>query len=73
MIRHFPSKEYRIICVDLPGHGGTSFDSCVDEPTIESYAKSLREFFEVTNLEKSKVCLVGCSFGGLLSIFSSTK
>jgi pimeloyl-ACP methyl ester carboxylesterase len=51
----------------LPGHGGTTFLEDIEQPTIESFVRSLREFFEVTNLDKSKVYLAGCSFGGKFS------
>ena len=66
MLRYV-SYDYHLICVDMPGHGGTTFLKNHDRPTIQSFAESLREFFEVTNLDKSKVNLVGCSFGGNFS------
>lgn len=63
MVRYIPS-DYHLICVDLPGHGGTTFLEGHDEPKVESFVKSLREFFEITGLDKTNVSLIGCSFGG---------
>ena len=58
MIRHVPTS-YHSVVVDLPGHGETSFVDGHDEPCIESYVTSLREFLELTRLDEAKVFLVG--------------
>ena len=53
------SSKYHCIIVDLPGHGGTSYDNGADELNVEGYARSLREFFTLTGLDSSKVTLIG--------------
>lgn len=58
MIRFIP-KKYHCIIVDLPGHGETSFVNGVDELNMEGYVKSLREFLEVTGLDKKQIYLIG--------------
>lgn len=69
---HIPAY-FHCIVVDLPGHGDTTFIDGVDEPSVESYVKSLREFLEVTNLDSTKIYLIGCSFGGAVAaLFAHT-
>ncbi len=34
---------------------------------MESFVKSLREFLHVTNLDKEKIHLIGCSYGGAVA------
>lgn len=63
MVRHVPSN-YHCVIIDLPGHGETSFVDDLDQLTMDSYAKSLREFLEVTGLDREPIHLIGCSFGG---------
>lgn len=63
MIRHIPSSLHCVI-IDLPGHGETTFVEGHDELTMDSYARSLREFLEVTGLDREPIHLIGCSFGG---------
>ena len=58
MIKYIPSY-YHCVLVDMPGHGETSFVDGVDEPNIESFVKALREFLEVTGLDRSKITLIG--------------
>lgn len=63
------SKEYRIIILDLPGHGASS------EP---DFAWTLYDFVEMlhTFLEELKVknpILLGHSFGGKISLLYATK
>lgn len=66
IVKRLPA-DYHCILVDLPGHGETTFLKGYDDPSVEGYVKSLREFFEVTGLDSSKVNLIGCSFGGGIS------
>lgn len=66
IVRRIPSK-YHCVIVDMPGHGETTFLEGVDEPSIESYVKALKEFLEVTNFDRSKIYLIGCSFGGAIA------
>jgi abhydrolase domain-containing protein 6 len=58
MIRHIPSN-YHCVIIDLPGHGETSFVDDLDQFTMDSYAKSLREFLEVTGLDREPIHLIG--------------
>lgn len=60
-------KTYHSIILDMPGHGETTFVEGLDEPTVESYVRSIREFLEVTHLDKEKIYLIGCSFGGAVA------
>jgi abhydrolase domain-containing protein 6 len=65
-IVNYMSKKHHYVMVDMPGHGGTTFDPEIDEPCVESYAKNLYEFLEMAHLNHSKITLVGCSFGGAI-------
>ena len=53
------SSKYHCVIVDLPGHGETTYDENVDGLSVESYARSLHEFFELTGLDSAKVNLIG--------------
>jgi pimeloyl-ACP methyl ester carboxylesterase len=56
-------NEYRLICVDLPGHGGSSF---LDEYSLVNLANIIKKFIELINLDEFIV--VGHSLGGHVSI-----
>ncbi len=71
MIRHIPRK-YHCVAVDLPGHGETTYVPEVDKINLDGYVESLKEFLEVTGLEKERIFLIGCSFGGALAGLYST-
>lgn len=59
VIKCIPTK-YHCILVDLPGHGDTTFIQNIDEPTVDAYADSVKEFLEVVNLDKqNQVYLIG--------------
>ena len=58
IIRNIPSNYYCIL-LDLPGHGETTFIQGTDQPKLDYYVKSLREFLEVTGLDKTKITLIG--------------
>lgn len=58
MIRHIPSS-YHCVILDLPGHGETTFVEGHDELNMDSYARSLREFLEVTGLDREPIHLIG--------------
>lgn len=66
ILKRIPST-YHCVVVDMPGHGDTTFLNGIDEPNIEGYVKSLREFLEVSNLDSSKIYLIGCSYGGAVA------
>jgi pimeloyl-ACP methyl ester carboxylesterase len=61
--RHL-SDEYRVICIDLPGHGGSSVFGL--EHTMEFMAEAV---LHILDTEKSKECImVGHSMGGYVSL-----
>jgi pimeloyl-ACP methyl ester carboxylesterase len=72
MVKHIPN-DYHCIVVDLPGHGDSTFVEGIDEPSVEGYANSLREFLEVTGLDESKIYLIGCSYGGAVAALFTFK
>ncbi len=57
--------RYRILAIDLPGHGYSSIPTraCFDEPF---FRRSVIEFIE--NLDLGKLIVVGESIGGVLSL-----
>lgn len=59
----FLPKNAHIICVDMPGHGGTTRTSAVDY-SIEGQVKRIRQFVESIGLHKKPFHLVGTSMGG---------
>ena len=54
---------YRIIAVDLPGHGDSS---CIQINSVDAYTGEILNFLEKMDLEK--VTLVGHSMGGAITI-----
>nr|ATZ76872.1 esterase/lipase [uncultured bacterium] len=56
-------KNYRVLAVDLPGHGESS---CKLEETVEGYAARVIEFLDALNLQD--VHLVGHSMGGAIVV-----
>ncbi len=58
LLRHIP-KKYHCIAVDLPGHGKTKFNADLDDPCIDGYMKSLKEFLEILKLDKEPIFLIG--------------
>lgn len=58
MIRFIP-KKYHCVIVDLPGHGETTFVPEVDELNLEGFMKSLKEFLEITHLDREPIFLIG--------------
>lgn len=64
IVTKIPS-HFHCVIVDMPGHGETTFIEGVDQPNVEGYVKSVREFLELTHLDQEKIFLIGCSFGNL--------
>ena len=58
MLRHIPNK-YHSVVLDMPGHGETTFLKESDRYSLEGYARSVREFFELTGLDKRPIYLIG--------------
>lgn len=55
--------DYRVITIDLPGHGQSSW---VDGVNLDLMAEDLKEFCEVQKLHS--LAVVGSSFGGMVAI-----
>ena len=58
IIKNIP-LNYHCIMVDMPGHGDTDFVEGFDQANINSFVTSIREFLEITGLDKSKITLIG--------------
>lgn len=65
----FFSKKFKVIIVDLPGFGKSSFSSQKSLNT-QDYALILDKFIDKLNLES--VILIGHSFGGKISVVISS-
>lgn len=59
----FLPKNLHLICVDMPGHGGTT-RTCADDYSIEGQVKRIHQFVECIKLNKRPFHLVGTSMGG---------
>ena len=53
ILKKIPSCHH-CIALDMPGHGETTFLDGVDEPSVEGFVRSIREFLELSNLDKRK-------------------
>ncbi len=58
-------KDYRIIALDLPGHGDSVSDKSLSY-TIENQARYLNEFLDALGIKKAHV--IGNSMGGAISV-----
>lgn len=59
----FLPKNMHLVCVDMPGHEGTSRTSAVDY-SIEGQVKRIRQFVVSVRMNKRPFHLVGTSMGG---------
>lgn len=63
------SKDYRVIIVDLPGHGSST------EPTypwtVDDYTEAIRNL--INELKINNPILIGHSFGGKISLLYASK
>lgn len=63
------SKDYRVIIVDLPGHGSST------EPTypwvVEDYVEAIKKLLD--ELKITNPILIGHSFGGKISLLFASK
>lgn len=59
------TQDYRIIALDLPGHGNSVSDTSLSY-TIENQAKWLNEFMEALDIKKAHV--IGNSMGGAICL-----
>lgn len=65
-IAKFLPKNVHLICVDLPGHEGTT-RSPLDDYSISGQVKRIHQFVESINLNKRPFHLVGTSMGGCVA------
>ncbi|WP_028775912.1 alpha/beta fold hydrolase [Shimazuella kribbensis] len=63
------AKKYRVIAIDLPGHGNSALSS--DTNTTEDYADEIANLVEQLRLDK--ITLVGHSLGGYITMAFSKK
>ena len=56
-------RDYRVIAIDLRGHGRTTAPEDLASYTMEAYAEDVRCLLDA--LELSVCAMVGCSFGAL--------
>ncbi|KAM6471147.1 monoacylglycerol lipase ABHD6-like [Liasis olivaceus] len=64
-IQNFP-KDLHLICLDLPGHGGTT-RLLAESYTAVAQAKRLHQFVECAGLNHKPFHLVGMSMGGMVA------
>lgn len=60
----FLSKNYRVICPDLPGHGKSTFEG--NEVSMELAAKAVKNLLNSLKIEKC--VLIGHSMGGYVAL-----
>ncbi|HEU4510241.1 MAG TPA: alpha/beta hydrolase [Pyrinomonadaceae bacterium] len=63
------SKKYRVVTIDLPGHGKSGQDR--KSWSIESYAEDVKTV--VTKLDLKRVVLVGSSMGGPITLEAARR
>lgn len=68
-IAKFFSDKYKVVWLDLPGFGGTSFPD--KDWTIYDYTDFFEEFLK--KIKVSKVVFLGHSFGGRIGIISASR
>lgn len=59
----FLPKDLHLVCVDMPGHEGTTRSS-LDDLSIDGQAKRIHQFVECLKLNRKPFHLIGCSMGG---------
>ncbi|XP_017305513.1 monoacylglycerol lipase ABHD6 [Ictalurus punctatus] len=65
VVKFFPTNVH-LVCVDMPGHAGTTRTSAVDY-SIEGQVKRIHQFVECVKLNKKPFHLVGTSMGGCVA------
>ena len=68
-LSNFLSEKYKVICIDLPGHGKTK--TFGNEHTMEFMADTVNTVLEELNI--NKFLLVGHSMGGYVSLAFAEK
>lgn len=59
----FLPKTLHLICVDMPGHEGTT-RTCIDDYSIEGQVNRIHQFVECIALNRRPFHLIGTSMGG---------
>jgi pimeloyl-ACP methyl ester carboxylesterase len=60
------SQDYRVVALDLRGHGRSSAPADVTSYTMEAYAKDVGALLDELGVD---ICgLIGCSFGGMVAL-----
>ncbi|KAJ8333353.1 hypothetical protein SKAU_G00422490 [Synaphobranchus kaupii] len=59
----FLPKHLHLLCVDMPGHEGTT-RTCADDYSIQGQVRRIHQFVESIRLNKKPFHLVGTSMGG---------
>ncbi|CAL8251558.1 unnamed protein product [Arctogadus glacialis] len=62
VVKYLP-KHLHILCVDMPGHEGTT-RTTKDDYSIQGQARRIRQFVEAIRLNRKPFHLVGASMGG---------
>lgn len=62
VVKYLP-KHLHLVCVDMPGHEGTS-RTCAEDYSIEGQVRRIHQFVECIRLNKKPFHLVGTSMGG---------
>ncbi|XP_024906530.1 monoacylglycerol lipase ABHD6 [Pteropus alecto] len=62
----FLPKNLHLVCVDMPGHEGTT-RSPLDDLSIEGQVKRIHQFVECLKLNKKPFHLIGSSMGGAVA------
>uniref|UniRef100_A0A7N8XIB3 Abhydrolase domain containing 6, acylglycerol lipase n=1 Tax=Mastacembelus armatus TaxID=205130 RepID=A0A7N8XIB3_9TELE len=62
LVQHLPRNQH-VVCVDMPGHEGTSRTSA-DDYSIQGQATRIHQFVQSIGLDKRPFHLVGASMGG---------
>ena len=70
LIRPF-SERFRVLLLDLPGHGRTASPTDPERYTMERVSRDLLAIFEA--LQLSVISLLGYSMGGRLAIYLACK
>src|SRR5437870_1073023 len=63
------AKEYRVIAMDLPGHGDSSLSS--NTASTEDYADEIASLVQLLHLDK--IALIGHSLGGYITMAFAKK
>ena len=71
-LRHELRRRYRVIAVDLPGHGGSDCGSEITNYSIEATAAMVKAAL-VEGAKLNRFALVGYSMGGRVALFCALR